>query len=198
MDFDCAVVLADELEGRVWAEVEKVFTNPSLLIEDFRNPDNLAELEFNKENLSKRLDELASQESRLVSLFRLSAVDESVIKTQMKDIESDRYELKSQLKWIDDILNKVVSEDTLLALVTIYVDDVKIKYGSGSFLDKRMIFKSLGVWVEATRSITKITMQVKVDRVELERVIELYTLKALLANMHVASTTIRNSCICSA
>jgi hypothetical protein len=36
-----------------------------------------------------------------------------------------------------------------------------------------MVLKSLGVWVAANRNMTKITMLVKIDGVELERVVEL-------------------------
>ena len=88
--------------------------------------------------------------------------------------------LKSHLRFLKNhgnqivarayVLNKVVSEDTLLGLVSTYADEVKSKYdGSGSFLDKRMVLKSLGLWVEANRNMTKITMQVKIDGVALER-----------------------------
>jgi site-specific DNA recombinase len=166
-------IKADQIEKRVWSIVEDILANPMTLLESLKRADaDTEELEFQREINTTRLVEFEEQQKRLVALFRLGTIDEALIKTEMDTIDADRREIRAELHRIEEVLGKTADYSCIEEKLEAYIDEVKLNTIGGSFQDKRMVLKALGIWVEATFAQVKVTARVSVNGIELEKVVE--------------------------
>ncbi|MBF8267450.1 MAG: Resolvase, N-terminal domain [Dehalococcoidia bacterium] len=143
---DAPYVRADQLEEHVWKSITHILEHPDLVIEEVkRRQGETSVLDQEIVRLRTGLKRIADQERRLVRLFSLGEIDESLIQKETDSIKSQRTELEAELFKLEKQRLQIQSLTEVGAQVRGFCSKVAGKLDSLSFDDKRLALKALQI-----------------------------------------------------
>jgi len=142
-------IRADELERLVWAEVESVLKEPSLIIDELRR-----EAETGAQGLESRIDEVRSAlarldlaERRLIRLYRDGEFDARKVHDEIDCIKAEREVWQQELQELEDIRRaKEELRDKELAIEEV-CDQVRENLARFEYEEKRLALEALEIQV---------------------------------------------------
>ena len=149
-------VRGDKLESAVWHEVSRVLSNPSMVLQELERRATSQVDEEALSRLKRDLADITQREERLVRLYALGKVDESVIQREMDDVARQRQSLEAKLLSLESADDHAFAsiDETMLkatcAAVAAWLDDASEE-------DRTLALEALQVAVKATKESAWIT-----------------------------------------
>ena len=90
-------VSGNRLEDAVWGEVKHVLTDPDVVLQELKRSASGDSSRVQREDLERALLDIDSQEKRLVDLYTVGGISESVVRVKSEELSQQRTVLEAQL-----------------------------------------------------------------------------------------------------
>jgi site-specific DNA recombinase len=151
---------AEYLDQLVWEQVEKVLSQPEMVIAELQRRRQVAEADGDDKNfderlksLDRQLESLQNRESRLVRLYTFGEFDDDTLRKEKQAIDAERKRLvdeKLQLERRIEVQNQCTAG---IDGVERFCELVRTNIKQFTFQDKRLALEALQikVWVDGDK-----------------------------------------------
>jgi site-specific DNA recombinase len=149
---DCTgrYVRADRLEAALWAEVKRVLTDPTLVLQELEQASAADDDAAGVEKLKAEIASLRDREKRMVKLFSFGEVDETYVRDEIATLRQQRTVLEGQLISLrrPSVLRPAILDKALLETACAAVAEWLDCAGEQ---DQQLALEALQIAVVATR-----------------------------------------------
>ncbi len=151
---------AAKLEGLVWAEIEKIISDPEVVMAEVQRTKQEANgaplLKQSLEQVEIQLKHLKKREQRVYRIFEFGG-DEALLVADMASIKTERQKLLDEQKHIEAQLTTAVDFEARHQGIERFCELIKGKLSTLSFKDKRLILEALNIQVTVDGENGKVT-----------------------------------------